>query len=214
MNLKNITLYALLGYSYFFVMRAFGTIFPAANYNDTWMLVELSLNFISNLGITLFFLLFLKEYIKDDEFSLMNSSVAAFLGSLSILLINALNGFSSLIGMPMDHYISGRYLVNMISWVQGFIIVLFFINFANSLCKQKSMNLYKPVLWALGGAIVSFIMHSINLLNYYYYTTNRAIFIDLLSHNLIQPGIIFILLSYFSMIYFMLVFYKSLRKKS
>ncbi|MDP8211115.1 MAG: hypothetical protein RAO94_06870 [Candidatus Stygibacter australis] len=213
MNLKNITLYALLGYSYFFIMRAIGTIFPAINYSETWMIVELSLNFISNLGITLFFLILLKEYIHDDEFSLMNSTVAAFLGSLSILLINALNGFSSLLSIPMDHSISGRYIVTMVTWVYGFIIVIFFMNFAYYLCKNKTLKLCKPVLWGLGGTIISFILRSINMLNNYYYTTNAVIFLDLRRHYLILPSIILILFSYLSLIYFIIRFYKSLSKK-
>ncbi|MDP8220114.1 MAG: hypothetical protein P9X26_02120 [Candidatus Stygibacter frigidus] len=213
MNLKNITLYAILGYSYFFIMRAVGTIFPATNYNETWMIIELSLNFIANLGITLFFLYLLKEFIKDDEYSLMNSTVAAFLGSLSILLLKALNGFSSLISVPIDHTIPGRYMVNMVTWIQGFIIVIFFVNFSSNLCKIKSLKLCKPVLWGLWGIIVSFILHSINLLNYYYYSVNGEIFIDLRRNHYILPGIILIIFSYLSLIYFLIMFYKSLGNK-
>ena len=204
MNLKNITLYALLGYSYFFIMHAIGTIFPAINYSDTWVIIELSLNFISNLGIALFFLLLLKEYIHNDEYSLMNSAVAAFLGSLSILLVNALNGFSSLLEIPMDYTVSGRYIVNMVTWVHGFIIVIFFMNFAYYLCKNKTLKLCKPVLWGLGGTIISFILSSINMLNYYYYTANGVIFLDLRRSYLVLPGIILIIFSYLSLTFFMI----------
>jgi len=213
MNLKNITLYALLGYSYFFIMHAVGTIFPATNYSETWMIIELSLNFISNLGITLFFLILLKEYIHDDDFTLMNSAVAAFLGSLSILLINALNGFSSILSIPMDHTVSGRYIVTMVSWIYGFIIVIFFMNFVYYLCKNKTLKLCKPVLWGLGGTIVFFILCSINMLNYYYFATNGVIFVDLCRSYLVLPRIILILFSYLSLTYFMINFYKSLSKK-
>jgi len=212
MNLKNITLYALIGYTYLFVMRAIGTIFPATNYDFTWLVVEVLLNLIANLGITLFFLYLLKEFVHDDEVYLLNSTVVAFLGTLAILLVNSLNGISSILNMPIDHSASGRYLVNMLTWVHGFIIVLFFINLTESLRKRKSSKLFKPVLWAAGGSLTAFLLHSNNLLNYYYFSTRGRIFLDLDKDLLMIPGVLLITFSYISMIYFLICFHERIEK--
>jgi hypothetical protein len=213
MYLKNITLLALIGFSYFFIMRLIGTFFPEINYNFTWLKIELIINFFAHFSITLFFVFFLKDFIPDDEITLMNITILTFLGTLTLLIVNTLNGLSSLFSISLDHSFTGRYLVNMIIWIVGFIMVIFFLYFSQHLYKKNQSGLYKTASLAFAGTIVAFILRSINMLNYYFHGSTGRIFLDLKQNALIIPGAILVLFSYFSLIAFMVHFYKSLNKK-
>ncbi|MCF7912795.1 MAG: hypothetical protein K9M99_09720 [Candidatus Cloacimonetes bacterium] len=213
MYLKKMTLLALIGFSYFFVMRLIGTFFPEINYNFTWLKIELIINFFAHIAIVLFFVFLLKDYIPDDEITLMNITVLTFMGTLTLLIVNTLNGLSSLMGISLDHSLTGRYLVNMIIWIVGFIIVIFFLYLSQHLCKKSQAGLCNAALLAFAGTIVAFILRSINMLNYYFHSNTGRIFLDLKQNALIIPGVILVLFSYFSLILFIVKFYRSLLKK-
>jgi len=212
MKLKCMTLYALIGLFYFFLMRTIGTLYPIINYNLTWLTIELILNFIAQLAISLFFLALIKEYLPDDDIPLLNITILTFLGSIALLLVNTLNGLSSLLYVSLDHSITGRYLVNMVVWIVGFIMVIFYLYFSQYLCKKPDSVLCKPVMLAFAGSLTAFILHSINMLNYYYHSTRGRIFLDLKNDAMIIPGAILVLFTYFSLIAFMVYFYKNLNK--
>lgn len=206
MKLKSLTYAAILSIIYLFIVRMVGTVSISYNQGTVLLLVKLLLNFASYFIIILFLLQVIKQFIPEEEIGLLNATMMLILGILAVLIINVVNGISEFLPASMNQSTIGRYYTNMLFWVYGFIMNLFFLYMYKYSLKLKDNSFRLRSGLGFAGAVAGFFINSVNLLNYFFYFQNLKKFLDLQRGAMVVLGSLLILFSFLTKIVFLVGF--------
>ena len=210
MSLRNSIILVILSICYMFVLRIINTVFPILAFDINWIIIRLILTIISFMIFIIFLLQFIREYIPENNNSLLNSSIAVFIGTLALLIINISNGLSPILPVFLYNNQSGSYFNNMVIWIYAFVINIFIFNIYLLIESRDNRQLKKYTIWAMAGASALFLLRSINMLNYFYYFQSKEKFLDLNNGSLTGVGILLVLFSFITILLFLINLRKSL----
>ena len=159
MNLLKITHILIISLIASFSMRVVGTLFPVIFQDSYIVRITTIIYAFSVLMQLLFFIYFLSSFTKDRELPLKVVSFLAILGSFAVALIYIKN-----VGIVFEVEILQRFLINKyitaaIPLVNSLFQLLFFMVFKNVLADDEQINLSRPILAAIIGAVSFVVIH-------------------------------------------------------
>ena len=221
MTLKRTTLFAAIGISYTFALRAIGTFLPDIFRNLQVAQVITIISLLASLTFVLFFFCFYRDYVQEEQSNLRKASVLAIIGTSAVTLLQIKGLFLVFKKALMHIYNISPHLVGLIRsrhvivpivpWVSSIFILLFFVVFRREALRKDQVKLSKAILFAIVGSSIGTSLRTIVLFHYLYSREVRW-FADL--SRTIQ--IIFVPITAFGFIavfYFLLTFYKEQKGK-
>jgi hypothetical protein len=200
------TLLVIAGITYTFILRNVGTFVPDVFTNLATARITSLGSFLATLTVVLFFATFFARCISEDQTGLRCGAKMAIIGSgmMSLLnlkdLLRLFNVRSSLI------IIDSHYIEIFVPWVASFFMLFFFISLYKVSDPVKENRLKRAAMIAGAGSIVSVLMSSLTLVNFFLFDEFKPISdIFAAARLLFFPVVI---LSFAAVLYFFLTFYR------
>ncbi len=172
MNLRLATLLAIVGLCYTFASRTIGTFLPDLFRNLAVAQVSGVLLLLASLTAVLFFVYFLRQYVRDDETELKSGTVLAVVGS-SLMSLLLLKGVLPLLDRLTFHSLLGPHFIEpIVPWVSSILILLFFIAFHRQTIRKRDGGLERATLWGVVGATIAVLLRTLTL---FVYLTSGAV---------------------------------------
>ncbi|MCF7920754.1 MAG: hypothetical protein K9N06_12650 [Candidatus Cloacimonetes bacterium] len=166
MLLKKVTLLMLLGIFYNFAKLLYFTFNPA--YSPVISLSNFLLSLFAHIFIISFFITFSREFVDPQQDSLMNATIGAVVSSVALLVLDFVNNLGSVMSTYWTQDQVLEYVTILVYWLNSLILVYFFYILFIAPGATRSIKMHKATLFAFYGAIAATIMHSLNLVNYFY----------------------------------------------
>ncbi|TKJ36590.1 hypothetical protein CEE37_15025 [candidate division LCP-89 bacterium B3_LCP] len=158
MNLKKATMLTIISLCYLFSIRVLGTLYPNLFRNLTAAQITGSLSFLASLVILLFFVLLLRDYVRDDQVSLRRASIWAVVVSVAMVLV-MMKGLAVVFHWYTIVFIAKspvlRTVETLIPWVSSIVILVFFVTFYKETIRTNLDKLQRPALAAVIGSSIS-----------------------------------------------------------
>jgi hypothetical protein len=209
MNLRRATLWAMLGMSYIFILRAVGTLSPEIFRNLIVAGVTVALSSLASLAIVIFFIRFLKEYVEEEDTLLKAVSILAIVGSSGVFLLH-LQGLLRVFDVHIFPMAGGfHHYGALIPWVSSMFLLFFFIVFYGETIRREITTLKHAAFLALTGSLI---LAAVRTFILYHFINNGDVswFSDLSG----RTALIFMPLSaagFLAIIYFLSSFYRELK---
>jgi hypothetical protein len=166
MDLKRVTLLAIIGLCYTFVVRTAGTFFPGLFGNLTAAQANGVLLLLASLSAVLFFAYFLKYYVHEEQKELMKGVVMAIVGS-SLMSLLLLKGLLPILDDFTFHNLAGSHIIEpIVAWVSALLVLFFFIIFHREMIHRGPVNLRIAAFWAVLGSSVGLLLRTLTLFIY------------------------------------------------
>ncbi|MCD6102145.1 MAG: hypothetical protein J7J77_03725 [Candidatus Cloacimonetes bacterium] len=202
MNLKNATLFSIIGISYIFISRTVATFFPDIFTNLVVTRINTLLSLLASLAIVVFYIYFYKDYVSEKQIALKNASLFAIIGSIAVLLL-----FLKGIPVVFNLYVFRSQVFNIIApWIGSIFSLYFFIIFYKETIHNLQSKLKLAILLAVIGSSLSTLIRTFILFNYFYSGKFKWFWDYSIKFPLIViPISVFM---FFTSFYFFLTFYK------
>lgn len=164
MNLKNITLFSIIGISYIFISRTIATFYTGVFVNLIVAQINTLLSFLASLAIVLFYIYFYKDYVLEKQITLKTASLFAIIGSFAALLL-----FLKGILVVFNIYVFRSQVFNIVAlWLSSIFLLYFFIIFYKETTNNAQSKLKLAILLAVIGSSISTLIRTFVLFNYFY----------------------------------------------
>jgi hypothetical protein len=202
MNLKNATLFSIIGISYIFVSRTIATFFPDILANLMVIRINTLLSLFASLTIVVFYIYFYKDYVQEKQITLKNASLLTIIGSFAVVLL-FLKGILILFNL----YIFRSHIFNIVApWISSIFLLYFYIIFHRETLHNLQSKLKLAIFLAVIGSSISTLIRTIMFFNYFY----SGKFKWLWDYSREFPVIIIpiFVFMFFTSFYFFVTFYK------
>lgn len=214
--LRYVTLIAVIGVLLLFALRTFATIVPSLFRNLPAAQTAAVFYVLGSLGVALFFVVFYRDYPRDNQPLLKTAAALAVLGSTAVLWVHIKN-----LLRVLRHHLPPSLLEDVVT-VQGYerflpfvasiFLLYFFIRLALELTGED-VRLKRATQYAAYGTVVSLVTQIATLVLHYAHTkgsgaTHYGMSINYIIMIITAPLYIFSFLTFF---YFLIVFYNQQR---
>ncbi|NOR22541.1 MAG: hypothetical protein GQ476_07650 [Candidatus Aminicenantes bacterium] len=202
MNLKNATLFSIIGISYIFVSRTIAIFFPDILANLMVIRINTLLSLFASLTIVVFYIYFYKDYVQEKQITLKNASLLTIIGSFAVVLL-FLKGILILFNL----YIFRSHIFNIVApWISSIFLLYFYIIFHRETLHNLQSKLKLAIFLAVIGSSISTLIRTIMFFNYFY----SGKFKWLWDYSREFPVIIIpiFVFMFFTSFYFFVTFYK------
>ena len=205
-KLKYATLLAIIGISYSFLSRTIGTFLPAVFRNLLVAQASAIMSILAGLTGVFFFISFYREYIHKEQTRLKQASVLAIVGSSAMFLLEVI-GLLLIFNGDTSSYLAKAHLIEpLVPWVSSILFLLFFIVFYKAMLYRQGTKLQKAILSGVIGSSIAAFVRTFVLFNYLFFRD-----IEWFSDLPKKAAIILLpilALSFITVLYFFLCFYK------
>jgi len=212
----------IVGYSYFFLIRILGTIFPGLFHNQFVIKSIQILSFLAAGSIVFFFISFYREFIKAEQNELKVTTILTIIGSAVLLLFYLKGIYMVFTGLqnfiiekhPLLHDLAKSDSVDIFSqisvWLTSLFVLLFFNTFYKQYKKEKMTVMKKAVFWGYLGSAVSFLIRSFSFFIFLFYAQSRVLMgYKNTIYFILFP---FVAFGFITIIYFLIIFYSEQQK--
>lgn len=212
--LRMATILTIIGVSYSFILKAFWTIFPKLFLVSGVRQTSTILNLLSSLFVVVFFVTFLRGYIRKENIKLKAVSVLALTGVsiLSLLQMKSVMlAFRSDLPPRLLQFLSSISIDPVIPWVSSLCMFIFFLRFHEQTSRAGEEALLKAKKLAIIGSGLSVLIHTFVIANYKIYPSFRYSFdLNLYITMIATP---FVIVSFVFVLYFYITFYRYLSQQ-
>lgn len=173
MRLRTATLLAIAAFTYIFIIKTIGTVFPFIALVSIYVKITVTLSLIASFALVYFYVIFYKDYVQKEQAKLRIAT------SLVIIII-VLSMFMEVIRLIQVYDVTFipttseiRHTEVIVPLAGAFIMLFFFVSFYNENLFENQMNLKKANSLAIVGASALFLLHIIVTVNYFYYVETR-----------------------------------------
>jgi hypothetical protein len=166
MKLKTVTLLAIIGLCYTFIVRTAGTFSPGLFGNLTAAQANGILLLLASLTAVLFFAYFLKYYVHKEQKELRKGALLAIVGT-SLMSLLLLKGLLPILDDYTFHNLAGSHYIEPIAaWVSALLVLFFFIVFHKEMIRRGPVHLRIAAFWAVIGSSVGLLLRTLTLFIY------------------------------------------------
>jgi hypothetical protein len=206
MSLKNATLLAIIGICYTFVSRTIGTVFPGLFRNLAVAQVSGILHLLAGLTAVLFFVYFLRHYVRENQTELKNGTVLALVGS-SLMSLLLLKGVLPLLDrLTFGSLLGPHFIEPVVPWVSSILILLFFTTFHKHTTRKRDGNLERATLWGVVGASIGVLVRTLTV--FFYLTSGTVRWVSDFPGTIIAVLFLIFAFGFGATLYFFASFYK------
>jgi len=212
MRLRNATLIAITAFTYIFIIKTIGTVFPFIALVSVYVKITVALSLIASLMLVYFYIIFFKDYLREEQSKLRIATALAAI----IIIVGMFTEFIRLMQFfDVSFHVSSkiRHTEAIVPLAGAVIMLFFFVSFYNENQFQNQMNLKKATSLAIIGASALVLLHTFIVINYFYFIETRQPFgvIGKSEVSYIIGSVVIIF--YFAVnLYFFISFYKALEQ--
>ena len=209
MRLRSATLLAITAFTYIFIVKTIGTVFPFIALVSIYVKITETLSLIASLALVYFYIVFYKDFVREEQAKLRIATalvVVIIVVSMFIELIRLMQAFD-LTFIPATSKF--RHTEVIVPLAGAIIMLFFFVSFYNENLFENMMGLKKATSLAIVGASAFILLYISVVVNYFYFVETRqplGIFSNSEVSYIIGSAII---IFYFAVnLYFFTAFYK------
>lgn len=208
MRLQKATVIAIVGLSFLFISRMTATFFMDIFSNHFIALTNAILLLVAMFAVLYFCFIFLQDFVPGWSPAIKSATILLI---ISVLIMIALHS-KLLLGiiLPYNYYFFHEHYIfePVAAWITAVLSLIFFVVFYR--VYNGSVKLKKAVLLAVAGSAAGLIVRTLTTLRSTLYQDIR----DLNAYHtiLITAGFFLVIFSFFTMIYFLVIFYKHQKK--
>lgn len=206
LTLRNATLAAIIGTSYFFVLRLFATIFLDFFGSLTAARVTSILALPAMAATLFFFISFYNDFLerKQGKLGKITRLVIIYYIAMMLLVIRRMLFVFDINFLPS--LTRSHYYAPVIQWLGSLVILLFFVLFYRETVSAKLLKLHTAAISAIVGSTIGAIIQTIVLLNYHStQSAHRFFFVPRDVMILLLP---IAAIAFATMLYFFITFYR------
>ncbi|MFC2093662.1 hypothetical protein ACFLSV_07165 [Bacteroidota bacterium] len=174
MRLRTATLLAITAFTYIFIIKTIGTVFPfIALVSSIYVKITETLSLIASLALVYFYVIFYKDYVQKEQAKLR-------IATSLVLIIIVLSMFMEVIRLMQVFDVTFIPVTSKIRHIEAIVplagaltMLFFFVSFYNENLFKNQMNLKKATSLAIFGASALVLLHVIIVVNYFYYVETR-----------------------------------------
>ena len=209
MRLRTATLLAITAFTYIFIIKTIGTVFPFIALVSIYVKITETLSLIASFALVYFYVIFYKDYVQKEQTKLRiatSLAVIIIVLSMSIEVIRLMQVFDVTF-IPAASKI--RHTEAIVPLAGAIIMLFFFVSFYNENLFENQVNLKKATSLAIVGASAFVLLNIIVVVNYFYYVETRQPFgVIGKSEVLYIIGSVIIIFYFAVSLYFLISFYK------
>ncbi|MBL7129053.1 MAG: hypothetical protein ISS16_08725 [Ignavibacteria bacterium] len=209
MRLRTATVLAITAFTYIFIIKTIGTVFPFIALVSIYVKSTETLSLIASFALVYFYVIFYKDYLQKDQAKLRiatSLAVIIIVLSMSIEVIRLMQVFDVTF-IPAASKI--RHTEAIVPLAGAIIMLFFFVSFYNENLFENQVNLKKATSLAIVGASAFVLLNIIVVVNYFYYVETRQPFgVIGKSEVLYIIGSVIIIFYFAVSLYFLISFYK------
>ena len=173
MRLRTATLLAITAFTYIFIIKTIGTVFPFIALVSIYVKITETLSLIASFALVYFYVIFYKDYVQKEQTKLRiatSLAVIIIVLSMSIEVIRLLQVFDVTF-IPATSKI--RHTEVIVPLAGALTMLFFFVSFYNENLFENQMNLKKATSLAIVGASAFVLLYISVVVNYFYYIETR-----------------------------------------
>lgn len=209
MRLRTATVLAITAFTYIFIIKTIGTVFPFIALVSIYVKITETLSLISNLALIYFYVVFSKDYIREEQAKLRIATslvIIIIVLSMFVEMIRLMQVFDVTL-IPAASKI--RHTEAVVPLAGAITMLFFFVSFYNENLFDNQVNLKKATSLAIVGASAFVLLNIIVVVNYFYYVETRQPFgVIGKSEVLYIIGSVIIIFYFAVSLYFLISFYK------
>ncbi len=212
MNLRQATVYIIVGTSYLFLVRMVATIAPEINSSLTFFRINSLLSLLAALTPIVFFATFRQRFILEEQILLAKTTTWALIGSVAVACL-FLKGPVIAFRLPLfPNLFQSDFFETVgpaLTWVSSALILVFFLILFRELRSSQPARLPRATACAAAGSAISFLMRTALLVSYL--VTGDLRWVSDLPRG-VQWGLLPLeLLAFLALIYFFAALHRSRR---
>lgn len=214
MRLRNATLLAIMAFTYIFIIKTIGTVFPFIALVSIYVKITETLSLIASLLMVYFYIVFYKDYVREEQAKLrIGTALVAVIivVSMFIEVIRLMQVFDVTFIPATSKF---RHTEVIVPLAGAIIMLFFYVSFYNENLFENQMNFKKATSLAIVGASAFVLLHIIVTVHYFYYIETRQPFgVIGKSEVLYLIGGVIIIFNFAVNLYFLISFYKVQEQK-